>query len=159
RLFAGWTAHPEIILYVDEITRAAHLPGGGDDDDNNTVDLATVIAAALRRLPGQCLVEAESNSWRRFSEGYSDYGQLFLPVRVEAFALETSRAVTRRVAEDLGVLHGVVIGDDAIEQALDLSERYALDKAQPGKTIDILRDALAVTGDASGVGHPDGERR
>ena len=149
QLFNRWAQHPEIVLYIDEIVRAARLPGGGDDDDGNAVDVATVIATALKRLPGQCLVEAEDNAWRRFSESYPDFGQIFLPVRVEAFDLPTARQVIKRVAEDLGILHGIAVGEDAIEQALDLSQRYALEKAQPGKTIDILRDALAVAGAAA----------
>jgi ATP-dependent Clp protease ATP-binding subunit ClpC len=156
QLFNRWAQHPDIILYIAEIARAARLPGGGDDDDGNSVDVATAIATALRRLPVQCLVEAEDNAWRRFSDGYPDYGQIFLPVRVEAFDLPTTRQVVKRVAEDLSILHGVVVGEDAIEQALDLSQRYALERAQPGKTIDILRDALAVAGAAALTG---GERR
>jgi ATP-dependent Clp protease ATP-binding subunit ClpC len=156
-LFGRWVQHPEIILYIDEIARAARLPGGGDDDESNAVDVATVIATALKRLPGQCLVEAEDNAWRRFSESYPDYGQIFLPVRVEAFDLPATRLVVRRVADDLGILHSIAVGEDAIEQALDLSQRYALEKAQPGKTIDILRDSLAVAGAAAA--HPDGGQR
>ena len=149
QLLNRWAAHPEIILYIDEIARAARLPGGGDEDEGNAVDVATVIATALKRLPGQCLVEAEDNAWRRFSESYPDYGQIFLPVRVAAFDLPATRLVVKRVAEDLGILHGIAVGEDAIEQALDLSQRYALEKAQPGKTIDLLRDALAVAGAAA----------
>jgi hypothetical protein len=48
------------------------------------------------------------------------------------------------VAEDLGILHGLAVAPGAVDQALDLSQRYALDRAQPGKAIDVLRDALAV---------------
>ncbi len=58
QLLNQWAQHPEIILYIDEITGAARLPGGGDDEDGNSVDVATVLATALKRLPGQCLVEA-----------------------------------------------------------------------------------------------------
>jgi ATP-dependent Clp protease ATP-binding subunit ClpC len=156
QLFNRWAQHPEIILYIDEIARAARLPGGGDEDEGNSVDVATVIGTALKRLLGQCLVEAEDNAWRRFSEGYPDYRQIFLPVRVEAFDLPTTREVVKRVAEDLSILHGVAVSDDAIEQALDLSQRYALERAQPGKTIDILRDSLAVARAAALTG---GEQR
>jgi ATP-dependent Clp protease ATP-binding subunit ClpC len=145
-LFNRWAHRPEIILYIDEIVRAARLPGSQEDDDGQAIDVATVIATALKRLPGQCLVEAEDSAWRRFAERYPDFDQLFLPVRITPFDLATTRRVAKRVAEDLSILHGVAVGNDAIELALDLSQRYALDKAQPGKTIDILRDALAVAG-------------
>jgi ATP-dependent Clp protease ATP-binding subunit ClpC len=143
-LLNQWASHPEVVLYVDEITRAAHLPRGSDDD--GSVDVAMALATALKRLPGRCVVEAEEGAWRRFAETYPDYAQLFLPVRVEPFDLETTRAVAGRVAQDLGILHGVAVDEAAVEQALDLSQRYALDQAQPGKTIDVLRDALAVAG-------------
>ncbi len=148
QLLGLWAQQPEIVLYIDEITRSAHLPSG-DDDEHQSVDVATVLATALKRLPGACLVEAEDGAWRRFAEAYDDYGQLFLPVRVEPFDLATTRDVVRRVAEDLGILHGLAVTEEAVEQALDLSERYALDQAQPGKSVDVLRDALAVarTGD------------
>src|SRR5579859_1333810 len=33
QLLNRWAAHPEIILYIDEIARAARLPGGGDEDE------------------------------------------------------------------------------------------------------------------------------
>ena len=65
-LFSRWAQHPEIVLYIDQIARAARLPGGGDEDDGNGVDVATVLGTALKRLPGLCLVEAEDNAWRRF---------------------------------------------------------------------------------------------
>jgi hypothetical protein len=144
QLFSLWAHEPDIVLVIDEITRAARLPGGRDDDESGSVDAAMVIATALKRLPGQVIIEAEENAWRRFVESYPDYENLFLPVRVEPFELNQAREVARRVAEDLGILHGVTVADSAVEQALDLSQRYALEKAQPGKTIDVLRDALAV---------------
>src|SRR5690606_15438203 len=95
QIFNLWPRHPEIVLFIDEITRAARLPGGGDDDDGSSLDVATVIATALERGVGQCVVEAEENAWRRFAESSPDYGQLFLPVRVEAFDLPTTLDVVR----------------------------------------------------------------
>jgi ATP-dependent Clp protease ATP-binding subunit ClpA/protein subunit release factor A len=166
RLMAEWAGHPEVILYFDEITRAARLSGvrvADDDDDGpgevaallanslrgNALDLATGLATALKRHAGLCLAEAEESAWRRFAEQYTDYGRVFLPVRVEETDLARTRAVAGRVAQDLGILHNVTVTDEAIEQAIDLSQRYALDRAQPGKTIDLLSDTLAVvkTGD------------
>ena len=145
QLMTQWAAHPEIILFFDQINRAARLPGAQDDESDSNVDVATVLASALKRLSGLCLAEAEENAWRRFSETYADYGQIFLPVYVDDFDVATTRRVVRRVADDLGILHGLAVADEALEQALDLSHRYALDRAQPGKTIDLLRDSLAVT--------------
>ncbi|MBI3242775.1 MAG: AAA family ATPase [Chloroflexi bacterium] len=145
QLITQWAAHPEIILFFDQINRATRLPGIQDEEGDTNVDVATVLASALKRLNGLCLAEAEENAWRRFSETYTDYGQIFLPVYVDEFDVAATRRVVRRVADDLGILHGLAVTDDALEQALDLSHRYALDRAQPGKTIDLLRDSLAVT--------------
>ena len=68
-------------------------------------------------------MEAQETAWRRFSETFTDYGQIFLPVRVEPFDLDTTRDIIGRVAEDLGVLHGVAVTAEAVEQALDLYRR------------------------------------
>ncbi len=159
QVLTEWAAHPEVILFVDEITRAARLPGGTDDEGNQQLDVATLLASGLKRLNGLCLAEAEEGAWHRFAETYTDYGRLFLPVRVEGHTLDTARHVVRRVAEDLSILHGVAVTDAALEQTLDLSERYALDRAQPGKTIDLLRNALAVMPSGATLSAADVNRR
>jgi len=167
-LMTQWAHHPEIILFFDELTRSTR-PGGHvalryeeEDEEGgadpaallalqgalrgNALDTASWLAGALKHHPGvMCLAEAEDNAWRRFSEAHPDYRQLFLPVRVGEPDLPTTRQIVRHAVEDLSILHGVAVTPEAIEQALDLSQHYALDRAQPGKTIDILRDALAVT--------------
>ena len=144
QLMTEWSKDPSVILYFDEITRAARLGSYDDDDSGGGVDVATALATALKRLPGLCLAEASEQSWRRFSDSYSDYEQLFLSVRIDEPEADRARQIIRRVAEDFGILHSVQVGEDAAERAFDLSQRYALDRAQPGKTIDVLRDTLAV---------------
>ncbi|MBM4423304.1 MAG: PCRF domain-containing protein [Chloroflexi bacterium] len=144
QLMSEWSKHPEVILYFDEITRAARLGSFDDDEGGITPDVATVLAASFKRLPGLCLAEANDYTWRRFADSYADYEQLFLPVRVEEPDSAQARQIIHRVAEDLSILHGIPIAEAAIERAFDLSQRYSLDRAQPGKTIDVLRDTLAV---------------
>ncbi|MEK9162799.1 MAG: AAA family ATPase [Chloroflexota bacterium] len=166
QLLTEWAKHPEIILFFDEIIRAGRLsnfPSGGDDDEfdlgiiphlmrrGGGIDLATLFATALKRNKGLCIAEAEDNSWRRFCDTYVDYEQLFLPIRVKEPDRGTTRDIVRHVADDLSVLHSIQVTDEAINQTLDLSQRYALDRAQPGKTIDLLRDSLAVTKTSEGA--------
>ncbi len=143
-LNAGWARHPEIILCLEDLPRAARLPAGTTEDGNRAVDVATLFAAGLRRHSSLCLAEAEEEAWRRFVEAYPDYARLFLPIRIAAPPDPAARRLIRRVADDLGLLNGTGLHADAVEQAYDLSERYLLDRAQPGKTIDLLQDALAV---------------
>jgi ATP-dependent Clp protease ATP-binding subunit ClpA len=143
QLTTEWSKDPSVILFFDEISRAARL-GSYDDDDGGGVDVATVLATAFKRLPGLCLAEATEYSWRRFTDSYGDYERIFLPVRVEEPSPADSKQIILHVAEDLSVLHGLNVSEAAVERAFDLSQRYALDRAQPGKTIDVLRDTLAV---------------
>ncbi len=145
QLLTEWSKEAGIILYFDEITRAARLGSYADEDGGGSgVDVATALATALKRLPGLCLAEATEHAWRRFSDSYADYEQIFLSVRLDEPEPARARQVVNRVAEDLGILHGASVAESAIERAFDLSQRYALDRAQPGKTIDVLRDTLAV---------------
>lgn len=149
QLTTEWSKDPSVILFFDELSRAARL-GSYADDDGGGVDVATVLATAFKRLPGLCLAEATEQSWRRFTDSYSDYERIFLPVRIEEPPTEQAKQIILRVAEDLSVLHGLNVSESAVERAFDLSQRYALDRAQPGKTIDVLRDTLAVTQHAGG---------
>ncbi|MBL8056113.1 MAG: AAA family ATPase, partial [Anaerolineales bacterium] len=116
-LLQGWAAHPEIILFIEDLPRAARLPSGGVDDEGaRNVDVAMLLAAGLKRQGGLCLAEAEADVWRRFAEAYPDYGRLFLPIQVSEPEPEAVRQIITRAAEDLGVLNGVGVPADAIEQ-------------------------------------------
>jgi ATP-dependent Clp protease ATP-binding subunit ClpA/protein subunit release factor A len=149
-LFTHWAQHPDLILYIDPLTRAARL-GGSRNEDEGDLDVAEAIANFFKRHAGLCVVEAEETAWRRFVEAYPDYGQLFLPVRIDAPPPDVARAVVAHVSADLSLLHSITVTPEAQAQAFDLSQRYALDKAQPGKTIDLIRDALAVAAPGAGA--------
>lgn len=144
-MFAAWRQHPEVILYFDELPRAAHLGQSGDPDSD--MDMATWLAAALHRQPGLCLAEAESQAWQRFVDKYPAYAQLFLPVRLTEPAPAEALTVIQAVLPYWE--QGENVSAEAVHQAFDLSQRYLLDRAQPGKSFDLLRDALAVTDPAT----------
>lgn len=148
QVFAAWRNHPEVILYWDELPRAARLGQTGDPEAE--MDVATWLAAALHRQPGLCLAEAETNAWRRFTDKYPAFSNLFLAVNVP----EPAPSATLGLVLDT-LPHweqGANVTPEAVQQALELSQRYMLDRAQPGKTFDLLRDALAVTDPATPLG-------
>ncbi|MBP7693970.1 MAG: ATP-dependent Clp protease ATP-binding subunit, partial [Anaerolineales bacterium] len=151
QLLAGWAAHPALILFIEDLPRAARLPGGSSDDDEaRNVDVATLLAAGLTHQSGLCLAESDGEVWRRFTEAYPDYGRLFLSVSLTEPGLAAAQPIVQQAADDLGRLNGVSVGADAVELALDLSQRYLLDRAQPGKALDLIKDALAVARRAAG---------
>jgi len=138
-----WSQRPEVILFIEDLVGASRVFASIGDDSR--MNLAYALGNALLRFSGLCLAEAEDNAWRRLSDTFPNFQRLFLSVRVPEPDLYTARGIIQRVADDLGLLHTITIQPEAIEQALDLNQRYALDRAQPGKTIDLLQDALAVT--------------
>lgn len=138
-----WSQRSAVILFIEDLVGASRVFASIGDDSR--MNLAYALGNALLRFSGLCLAEAEDNAWRRLSDTFPNFQRLFLSVRVPEPDLYTVRGIIQRVADDLGLLHTITIQPEAIEQALDLNQRYALDRAQPGKTIDLLQDALAVT--------------
>lgn len=144
-----WSNRLDIILCIDHITSASRL--FGELGEESRINLAYALANGLKRHSGLCLAEAEENAWQRLCDSFPNYARLFLPIRLTEPEPEAAHAIIRRAADDLGVLHGVAVTDEALEQAIDLNQRYALDRAQPGKTIDLLRDALALVKPGAGA--------
>jgi ATP-dependent Clp protease ATP-binding subunit ClpA/protein subunit release factor A len=144
-----WGSRPDLILCIDHITSASRL--FGEVGDEGRINLAYALVTGLKRHNGLCLAEAEENAWQRLCDSFPDYARLFLPIRLAEPELDAARELIRKVADDLSVLHGVAVTAEALEQAIDLNQRYALDRAQPGKTIDLLRDALAVARPGAGA--------
>jgi ATP-dependent Clp protease ATP-binding subunit ClpA/protein subunit release factor B len=143
QFLSAWSQRPATILYIDDLVGASRVFGSISDDSR--MNLAYALGNALNRYPGLCLAEAEDNAWRRLSDMFPVYQRLFLTVRVAEPDLATAGDIIRRVADDLSLLHAITVQPAALEQAIDLNQRYALDRAQPGKTIDLLQDALAVS--------------
>ncbi len=141
RFLQAWAAQPDVILLIEDLPSSAWL--GLTRNGDETVNLAQALLAGLTRGTGLCLAEGNERAWLQFAEWYPAYPALFLPVRVAEPPADVARGIIERAAAALAERQRVTITAEAVDQAVHLSRRFDPARVQPGKSLDVLKDALA----------------
>ena len=67
----------------------------------------------------------------------------FQPVIVDEPSFETAVSILRGLKNKYEVFHGIKILDEALVQAVKLSQRYITDRYLPDKAIDLIDEAAS----------------
>ena len=133
------TADGDVVLFIDEIHT---LVGAGGSADNN-MDAANILKPLLARGDLQVIGATTIEEYRKYIEKDGALERRFTPVQVD----EPSHADTVEILKGLRAKyeehHGIVITDEAIETAVQLSSRYITDRFLPDKAIDLIDEASA----------------
>ena len=126
-----------IILFIDELHTI--IGAGGQDHNDAAQMLKPILSRGKIKLIGattfdeyQKIIEKDAALKRRFQEVVVNE-----PTNDIAFEIISG---LRKTYEDF---HGVLISDEAIWSAINLSKRYILNKQLPDKALDILDEACA----------------
>ncbi len=128
----------EVILFLDEIHTAVRAGAG-----RGALDVAAILKPALARGELRCIGATTTAEYRRHIESDPALERRFQviwldePTRSEA--LQILDGLRPRFAEH----HGLEIGDDALEAAVDFSQRYLPDLRLPDKALDLIDQACA----------------
>ncbi len=131
-------AHPEIILFIDEvhtIVGAGGAPG--------TLDLANLLKPALAKGLIRCIGATTQEEYKKTIESDAALERRFQVVQVAEPTPEETMEVLKGVRASYENFHHVTITDEAIEAAVRLSERYVPEKFLPDKAIDLLDEAAS----------------
>ncbi|MBX3261214.1 MAG: type VI secretion system ATPase TssH [Labilithrix sp.] len=127
-----------IILFIDE---AHTLVGAGGAA--GTGDAANLLKPALAR--GE-LRTVGATTWAEFKKYFEKDPALerrFQPVKVDEPSVEVATLMMRGVARKFEEAHGVVILDEAVKAAAELSSRYISGRQLPDKAVDLLDTSAA----------------
>jgi len=126
----------EAILFIDEIHQ---LVGAGKTD--GAMDAANLLKPALARGELHTIGATTFDEYQKYilSDGALD--RRFRPVNVYEPSLEDSIEILIGLRSKYEVHHGISITDDAIYNAVYLSDRYIKNKNLPDKAIDLLDEA------------------
>ena len=133
-------AKGKCILFIDE---AHQMQGAGAGSSGSSVDFANMIKPALGK--GQLKVIA-STTWEEYSKSFEKDRALmrrFYRLTIDEPAPAVAKDILKGLRGHFETFHDVVIEDDAIEAAVDLSVRYQTDKRLPDKAIDLIDTACA----------------
>lgn len=126
------------ILFIDEIHQ---LVGAGKTD--GAMDAANLLKPALARGELHCIGATTENEYQKYILGDSALDRRFRSVPVKEPSKEDSVEILMGVKEKLEAHHGVKISEEAIYNAVWLSDQYITDKNLPDKAIDLVDEATS----------------
>ncbi|HJB83856.1 MAG TPA: ATP-dependent Clp protease ATP-binding subunit [Candidatus Mediterraneibacter intestinavium] len=127
-----------IILFLDEIHTM--IGAGGAE---GAIDASSILKPSLARGELQLIGATTITEYRKYIEKDAALERRFQPVSVEEPTKEQCREILCGLKERYEKHHSVVIGEDAIDAAVQMSERYITDRNLPDKAIDVLDEACS----------------
>ncbi|WP_298272472.1 type VI secretion system ATPase TssH [Geobacter sp.] len=127
-----------VILFIDEahtLIGAGGQAGGGD--------AANLLKPALARGELRTIAATTWSEYKKYFEKDAALARRFQPVKLDEPSVETAVLILRGLKEKYEAAHGVVIRDDAIRAAAELSSRYLSGRQLPDKAVDLLDTAAA----------------
>ena len=127
-----------IILFVDELHS---LVGAGSAEGAN--DASNILKPALSRGELQLLGATTFDEYRKFIERDHALERRFQAIKVNPPTTKETVQILKGLRSRYEDHHHVKITDDAIEAAVELSERYISSRSLPDKAIDVIDEAGA----------------
>ena len=127
-----------VILFLDELH---NIVGAGSAE--GAIDAANILKPALSRGEIQVVGATTLEEYRKYIEKDSALERRFQPVRVEEPTPEQAKAILRGLRRRYEEHHGLTISDDAVDAAVELSQRYLPDRFLPDKAIDLIDEGAA----------------
>ncbi|AEB74880.1 ATP-dependent Clp protease ATP-binding subunit [Clostridium botulinum] len=127
-----------VILFIDEIHT---IVGAGGAE--GAIDASNILKPALARGELQCIGATTIDEYRKYIEKDSALERRFQPVNVGEPTKEESIQILKGLRDKYEAHHGVKITDEAIQAAVELSDRYITDRYLPDKAIDLIDEAGA----------------
>jgi ATP-dependent Clp protease ATP-binding subunit ClpB len=128
----------EIVLFIDEIHT---LVGAGQSE--GAMDAANILKPALARGELRAIGATTLNEYQKYFEKDKALERRFQVVMIDEPDREDSISILRGIREKYETHHKVIIRDEAIIAAVDLSVRYITDRFLPDKAIDLIDEAAA----------------
>lgn len=125
----------------------AHEAVGMGARDSEDPDLASALTESIMGSASdvnvRILAEARGDRWGYLSSTVVNYTRLFVPFRLEEPEDAALMAVLESACRDLEGEHSVLVTAAARQRAVDLTRRYVVNAAMPGKALALLEETMA----------------
>lgn len=132
-------AEGEIILFIDEIHTLVGAGGGGE----GAMDAANILKPALARGELRAVGATTLNEYQKYFEKDKALVRRFQTVLVDEPSAEDAISILRGIKDKYENHHKVLIKDEAIIAAVELSQRYITERHLPDKAIDLIDEAAS----------------
>ena len=127
-----------VILFIDELHT---LVGAGGAE--GAIDASNVLKPALSRGEIQCIGATTLDEYRKYIEKDAALERRFQTILVEPPTKEEALEILRGLRDNYEAHHRVRITDEALDAAVELSNRYITGRCLPDKAIDVLDEGGA----------------
>jgi ATP-dependent Clp protease ATP-binding subunit ClpA len=138
-LVAETTNSPDVILFVDEL----HNLIGQGTAMGVAMDAGNMLKPALVRGDFRVIGATTTEEYERWVGGDPALERRFQKVLVRELSADETRDILLARKERLERHHNVVIADAALAAAIELTDRFQLDRMRPDRAIDALDEACA----------------
>lgn len=135
------TASPDVILFIDEL----HNLIGQGTAVGAAMDAANMLKPSLVRGDFRVIGATTDEEYERWVGGDPALERRFQKVTVRELGVRETVDIILARKERLERHHNVVITEEAIEAAVELTDKYVTDRRRPDKAIDALDEACAHT--------------
>jgi ATP-dependent Clp protease ATP-binding subunit ClpC len=122
-----------IIIFIDELHT---LVGAGAAE--GSIDASNMLKPALSRGEIQCIGATTLDEYRKHIEKDGALKRRFQPIHVQPPSIEETVLIIQGLRDRYEEHHGVEISEEAILEAVKLSDRYISDRFLPDKAIDLI---------------------
>ncbi|MBN2899727.1 MAG: ATP-dependent Clp protease ATP-binding subunit [Clostridia bacterium] len=126
----------DIILFIDELHSI--IGAGGSE---GAIDASSILKPSLARGAIQVIGATTTKEYHKFIEKDSGLERRFQPILIHPPTAEESVRILTGLRPRYEEHHGVVISDEAIHSAVELSARYIVDRFLPDKAVDLIDEA------------------
>ncbi len=126
------------IIFIDEIHTI--IGAGGAE---GAIDASNILKPSLARGELQCIGATTIDEYRKYIEKDSALERRFQPITVGEPSKEETLEILQGLRGKYEAHHGVEITNEALEAAVNLSDRYITDRFMPDKAIDLIDEGAA----------------
>ncbi|MFQ5949457.1 MAG: ATP-dependent Clp protease ATP-binding subunit, partial [Nitrospiria bacterium] len=125
-----------VIIFIDELHT---LVGAGAAE--GSIDASNMLKPALSRGEMQCIGATTLDEYRKHIEKDAALKRRFQAIFVQPPTSDETIQIIKGLKDRYEEHHGVKISDDAVDEAVRLSDRYISDRFLPDKAIDVIDEA------------------
>ena len=132
------TDNENILLFIDELHTI--IGAGGAE---GALDASNILKPSLSRGEIQLIGATTLEEYRKYIEKDAALERRFQPVMVEEPGVDETIEILTGLKGIYEKHHGVIITDEGVKAAVNLSARYINDRFLPDKAIDLMDEAAA----------------
>jgi ATP-dependent Clp protease ATP-binding subunit ClpC len=130
----------ELVLFIDEVHT---IVGAGQGGGEGGLDIANTFKPAMARGEMNLIGATTLNEYQKYIEKDAALERRFQPVMVPEPTVDQTINILRGLRDRMEAHHKVVIQDEALVAAAELSDRYISGRFLPDKAIDLIDQAAA----------------